>query len=55
MKTSMTDGRRMHSYLERVGNHGYNGRIYQSRGKGAIGLRLIPPIRDFRFAWEEMQ
>jgi hypothetical protein len=36
-----------------MGNHGYAGSIYVSKGK-YIGLRMIPMIRDLRFAWEEV-
>ena len=49
----MTDGP-IHSYLDRVANHGYNGPIYLSHGK-SIGLRLVPTTRDLRFAWQETQ
>ena len=42
------------SYLKRVGNHDYTGNIYCSRGQ-SIGLRLVPMIRDLKFAWEELQ
>ncbi len=34
-------------------NYGYEGPLLLSPGR-AIGLRLIPMIRDLRFAWEEM-
>ena len=34
-------------------NYGYEGPLVLSEGK-AIGLRLIPTVRDLRFAWEEM-
>lgn len=40
-------------YLEREGNHGYDGEVLLSPGS-AIGLRLVPTIRDLRFAWLEM-
>jgi hypothetical protein len=40
-------------YLDRMDNHGYAGPIYVSKGK-YIGLRMIPMIRDLRFAWEEV-
>jgi galactokinase/mevalonate kinase-like predicted kinase len=49
----MTDGP-LKTYLERVHNHGYQGHLYRSHGK-SIGLRLIPTIRDLKFAWEETQ
>jgi len=40
-------------YLGREYNYGYDGPLLLSTGK-AIGLRLIPMVRDLRFAWEEM-
>ena len=40
-------------YLAREGNYGYEGPLLLSAGK-AIGLRLVPTVRDLRFAWEEM-
>ena len=33
-------------------NYGYEGPLYLSRGR-AVGLRLVPMMRDLRFAWEE--
>jgi hypothetical protein len=42
------------AYLDRVKSHGYEGPLYRSRGQ-AIGLRLVPTIRDLKFAWEETQ
>ncbi len=39
-------------YLKRTKNHNYHGPLYQSDGK-AIGLRLIPAVRDLKFAWNE--
>lgn len=44
----------LESYLERVQNHGYEGPVYKSKGK-AIGLRMVPTVRDLKFAWEEKQ
>jgi len=40
-------------HLNLVGNYGYPGSVYLSKGK-SVGLRLIPTVRDLRFAWEEM-
>ncbi len=40
-------------YLQREKNYGYEGPLLLSPGK-SIGLRLIPMVRDLRFAWEEM-
>lgn len=34
-------------------NYGYRGPVYLSRGR-SVGLRMIPHVRDLRFAWEEM-
>jgi hypothetical protein len=34
-------------------NHGYLGPVRLSPGR-AVGLRLVPMVRDLRFAWEEM-
>ncbi len=49
----MTNGP-LKKYLETVKNHGYKGRLYQSLGK-AVGLRLVPTIRDLKFAWKEKE
>ena len=40
-------------FLQRVNNYGYTGPLLLSPGK-SIGLRLVPMVRDLRFAWEEM-
>ncbi len=40
-------------FLARQNNYGYEGPLFLSPGK-AVGLRLIPTVRDLRFAWEEM-
>ncbi len=40
-------------YLERNASFGYPGPLRLSPGR-AVGLRLIPTVRDLRFAWEEM-
>jgi hypothetical protein len=39
--------------LETTGNFGYTGPVVLSPGR-AIGLRMVPMVRDLRFAWEEM-
>lgn len=39
--------------LNREENYGYDGPLYLSPGR-SVGLRLIPMLRDLRFAWEEM-
>ena len=41
-------------FLSRQKNYGYKGPLLLSPGK-AVGLRMIPTVRDLRFAWEEMQ
>jgi len=40
-------------WLCRVDNYAYPGPLLLSPGRN-IGLRLIPMVRDLRFAWEEM-
>ncbi len=40
-------------FLERAMHYGYEGPLLLSPGK-SIGLRLVPMVRDLRFAWEEM-
>jgi hypothetical protein len=40
-------------YLRAQSNYGYAGPLHLSQGH-AVGLRLIPTLRDLRFAWEEM-
>ncbi len=40
-------------FLAHVKNYGYSGPLHLSRGK-SVGLRLVPSVRDLRFAWEEM-
>jgi hypothetical protein len=39
--------------MQRLHNYGYAGTVVLSPGC-SIGLRLIPMVRDLRFAWEEM-
>ena len=39
-------------HLSREGNYGYDGPLHLSPGR-AVGLRLVPMVRDLRFAWEE--
>ncbi|HEX8309810.1 MAG TPA: UTP--glucose-1-phosphate uridylyltransferase [Chthoniobacteraceae bacterium] len=39
-------------FLARHANYGYQGPLILSRGK-SVGLRMVPTIRDLRFAWEE--
>ncbi len=40
-------------FLARQNHYGYEGPLFLSPGK-AVGLRLIPTVRDLRFVWEEM-
>jgi hypothetical protein len=40
-------------FLERQNCYGYEGPLHLSPGK-AVGLRMIPTVRDLRFLWEEM-
>ena len=40
-------------FLRRQNQYGYEGPLLLSPGK-AVGLRMIPTVRDLRFAWEEM-
>ena len=41
------------AYLAAEGNYGYPGELLLSPGR-SVGLRLVPMVRDLRFAWEEM-
>ena len=41
------------SCLKAEADYGYQGPLFLSAGR-AIGLRLVPMVRDLRFAWEEM-
>ena len=40
------------AHLARYANYGYAGPVLLSRGM-SVGLRLVPMVRDLRFAWEE--
>ena len=40
-------------FLARRRNYGYEGPLLLSPGR-SVGLRLVPMVRDLRFAWEEM-
>jgi len=40
-------------FLTRQKNYGYEGKVLLSPGR-FIGLRLVPTVRDLRFAWEEL-
>jgi hypothetical protein len=51
--TSYLTHQQIENYLASVGRYGYDGPLWLSPGK-AIGLRLVPMVRDLRFAWEEL-
>jgi hypothetical protein len=51
--TSYLTHRPIERFLALQNNYGYQGPLLLSPGR-AIGLRMIPPARDLRFAWEEM-
>lgn len=40
-------------FLRAHANYGYEGPLLLSKGK-AVGLRMVPMVRDLRFLWEEM-
>jgi hypothetical protein len=40
-------------FLERERFYGHEGLLFLSEGR-AVGLRLVPMVRDLRFLWEEM-
>jgi hypothetical protein len=40
-------------FLHRQQHYGYGEHLHLSPGR-AVGLRMIPTVRDLRFAWEEM-
>jgi hypothetical protein len=44
--------RPVQDHLEARRRYGYDGPVLLSRGR-AVGLRLVPMVRDVRFAWEE--
>jgi len=41
------------AFLAACNNYGYTGPVRLSPGR-SVGLRLVPMVRDLRFAWEEM-
>ena len=41
------------SMLEKTKHYRYDGPVYLSQGR-SIGLRMIPMVRDLRFAWERI-
>ncbi len=50
--TSYLTHRPIDEHLRRESAYGYTGPLYLSSGQ-SVGLRLIPTVRDLRFAWEE--
>ncbi len=51
--TSYLTHNAIENFLAAERNYGYSGPLLLSPGR-AIGLRLVPMVRDLRFAWEEM-
>ena len=51
--TSYLTHRPIEDYLGLADNYGYLGPLYLSPGR-VVGLRLVPMLRDLRFAWEEL-
>jgi hypothetical protein len=41
------------SFINKAESYGYTGPLLLSAGR-SIGLRMVPMVRDLRFAWEEM-
>jgi UDP-N-acetylglucosamine pyrophosphorylase len=52
ISTSYLTHEPIRAYLASVNNYRFDGPLHLSQGK-AIGLRLVPMVRDLRFAWEE--
>jgi hypothetical protein len=52
ISTSYLTHEPIRNYLSSVDNYRFDGPLHLSQGK-AIGLRLVPMVRDLRFAWEE--
>ncbi|MDP0490258.1 MAG: UTP--glucose-1-phosphate uridylyltransferase [Verrucomicrobiota bacterium JB023] len=48
----LTDGP-TRRFLDSVHNYQYPGPVLLSKGR-SVGLRLVPTVRDLRFAWEEV-
>jgi REP element-mobilizing transposase RayT len=51
--TSYLSHEPIREFLARQKNYGYEGEVLLSPGR-FIGLRLVPTVRDLRFAWEEL-
>ncbi|MEM7797869.1 MAG: UTP--glucose-1-phosphate uridylyltransferase [Chloroflexota bacterium] len=52
LTTSYLTHQAIAEYLEAEGHYGYAGPLHLSLGR-IVGLRLVPTVRDLRFAWEE--
>ena len=50
--TSYLTHQPIEEYLRGVQNYGYEGPLFLSSSR-IVGLRLVPMVRDLRFAWEE--
>ena len=50
--TSYLTHKPIEEQLKREGAYGYAGPLYLSSGQ-SVGLRLIPTVRDLRFAWKD--
>jgi hypothetical protein len=48
----LTDGP-IRAHLEMTSDYGYEGSVHVSSGR-SVGLRMVPMVRDLRFAWEEL-
>jgi hypothetical protein len=53
LTTSYLTHRPIEQWLDSVARYGYEGPLKLSPGR-AIGLRMVPMVRDLRFAWEEL-
>jgi hypothetical protein len=53
LSTSFVSHGPIAQWMKEHGNSGYPGALLLSPGR-AIGLRLVPTVRDLRFMWEEM-
>jgi hypothetical protein len=53
LSTSFLTHAPMAEFLAHLHNYGYEGPLFLSPGR-AVGLRLVPTVRDLRFMWEEM-
>jgi UTP--glucose-1-phosphate uridylyltransferase len=53
LTTSYLTHEPIQEFLTRRNHYHYQGPLYLSPGR-SVGLRMIPTVRDLRFAWEEM-